>query len=416
MKLSVQSLLLSTALLIPTQALAGDKAKQAETLAEALTDGQVTIGARYRVETVDQDNLPDNALASTLRTTLGYKTKSFKGFSAVVEVENISYIGDDDFNDTLNGKGTRPIVADPEGTEINQAYIKYNGFKNAEIFAGRKAYKIGNQRIVGSVPWRQNHQTLDMVGANIKPNDKLKLGYGYAWNVNRILGDDHPRGNIGTTLHMANADYSFSPQAKLSGYAVLYDAQDAGTFGLSTQTFGAVLKGGVKTDNGKFGYHAEYARQSDYGDNPANFDADYFHLFGNYGNKVGQGGLALKAGIEQLGSDNGRGFATPLGTVHLFNGWADRFIATPGTGLRDLYLGGSYKVGGDSPLNGVKFDAIYHDFASDDGDNYGSEIDLQVTKKLNKHVYSGLKYANYSADGFGNDTQKLWFTLGANFK
>ena len=34
------------------------------------------------------------------------------------------------------------------------------------------------------------------------------------------------------------------------------------------------------------------------------------------------------------------------------------------------------------------------------GDGYGGEIDLQVFKKFGKHYYAGLKFADYSSDGF----------------
>ena len=127
-------------------------------------------------------------------------------------------------------------------------------------------------------------------------------------------------------------------------------------------------------------------------------------------------GLLGKVGYEVLGSDNGRGsFQTPLATLHKFNGWADKFLGTPAGGLEDLYGSLSYKVGVDGPLKGMKFDAVYHDFSADIGGDYGSEIDLQVSKKFGKNYYAGLKFAHYSADGFATDTQKIWFTLGASY-
>jgi hypothetical protein len=66
-------------------------------------------------------------------------------------------------------------------------------------------------------------------------------------------------------------------------------------------------------------------------------------------------------------------------------------------------------------MKGLKFDAIYHDFSAATGGSYGTEIDLQVSKKISKHYYAGLKFADYNAKGFATDTQKIWFTLGANF-
>ena len=80
-----------------------------------------------------------------------------------------------------------------------------------------------------------------------------------------------------------------------------------------------------------------------------------------------------------------------------------------------IYGALSYKVGGDTVLKGLKFDAIYHDFSADTGGVYGSEIDLQVSIPFAKHYYTGLKFADYNADGFSVDTQKIWFTIGAKY-
>ena len=66
-------------------------------------------------------------------------------------------------------------------------------------------------------------------------------------------------------------------------------------------------------------------------------------------------------------------------------------------------------------MKGLKVDAIYHDFNADIGGSYGSEIDLQVSKKFGEHYYGALKFADYNADGHATDTQKIWFTIGANF-
>ena len=109
-----------------------------------------------------------------------------------------------------------------------------------------------------------------------------------------------------------------------------------------------------------------------------------------------------------LGSDDGEvGFATPLATVHKFNGWADTFINTPANGLVDTYISVGTKVGPG------KLAAIYHDFAADNGsDDYGSELDVVYGMKFGKAYTAGIKYADYSSDGYAVDTQKLWVWFG----
>jgi hypothetical protein len=205
------------------------------------------------------------------------------------------------------------------------------------------------------------------------------------------------------------------PFGNLAAYALVIDLNDPAVYGLSSKTYGVRFDGKQKIGNGNasFIYEAEYAVQSDNADNPTNFSTDYFLLSGG----IVVGGLTAKIGFEQLGSDNGiASFQTPLATLHKFNGWADKFLGTPVNGLEDLYFSLSYKVQGDGAMKGLKFDAIYHDFSADVGNgSYGTEIDLQISKKFMEHYSFGLKYANYQADGFGSDTQKYWFSLGAAF-
>ena len=65
--------------------------------------------------------------------------------------------------------------------------------------------------------------------------------------------------------------------------------------------------------------------------------ARYYH--GQFGG--GLDGFELDADYEVLGSDGGRkGFATPLATLHLWDGWVNEFLTTPANGLRDFYVSG----------------------------------------------------------------------------
>src|SRR5690606_25474218 len=109
-----------------------------------------------------------------------------------------------------------------------------------------------------------------------------------------------------------------------------------------------------------------HARQSDYGGNPVAYAAEYWHA------RLGLGiaGLTLTAGYEELGSDGGvAAFQTPLATLHAFNGWADLFLTTPASGLRDYYAGI-----GKAFAPGIRAEVTYHEFASDfAGLDYGSE-------------------------------------------
>ncbi|MFW5427398.1 MAG: hypothetical protein ACKE8R_09115, partial [Methylophagaceae bacterium] len=67
---------------------------------EALSSGKVSFSARLRYESVEQDNALKDADAFTIRTTLGYKTGDFYGFSAFAEIEDVTELGSDNYNST----------------------------------------------------------------------------------------------------------------------------------------------------------------------------------------------------------------------------------------------------------------------------------------------------------------------------
>ncbi len=388
--------LLATAVFAPT---AFADSAVATGVKDALAQSKVNVSFRARYEGVDQDGL-DNASGLTVRSRLTVNTGAFNGISLGVEVDDISALVDD-YNDlTTDYVGNEAVIADPELTDINQAYLKYTN-DNFTVKAGRQRINHDGQRFVGGVGWRQNEQTYDGYRVQYKASDKVNFDYTYVYNVNRIFGPDSKKaGDLAGDLHLFNGKFNFAKNHKVSAFAYVLDFDTAAT--LSSSTYGFLY-------NGKFGavnLLASYAIQNDNGDNPNDYSADYYNI--EAGTKLGK--ITVKAGVEMLGSDNGIGFATPLATLHKWNGFADKFLATPGAGLEDIYLTAVTKI------NGVKLVATYHDYNSDVGGiNYGSEIDLIAAYKLNK-TYSFLaKYANYNADEFSVDTEKLWLMVTAKF-
>lgn len=377
-----------------------------------LQAGDAGLDLRYRLELVDEDGFTKNAAASTLLAKLWYQSGEISGFSGYIEGTKTTVLGKETYNNTINGNITRPVVADPDTAELNQAYVQ---FKNdiVTLRVGRQAIVLGNQRFVGAVGWRQNDQTYDAATLTASPMQGLSASYGYVWNVNRIFGDDHPLGNLGGNTHLVNLGYDGLGFGKLTAYAYLLDFEDNAVAGLSSQTFGARFDGSHAIDETmKVSYSLEAARQSEHGNNPAEYQASYLH--GSLG--VSMGGYSGEIGYERLGSDNGVSFKTPLATLHKFNGWADKFLATPANGLADLYASVAYKVPEGSVLGGTLFKAVYHRFDSAEGGlDYGSEVDLLASRKVTKFLTASVKAAFYNADGFAADTSKVWFMLGAKF-
>jgi len=355
-----------------------------------------------RYESVEQNNPLEDADALTLRTSLGYKSASYQGFSAHVEVEDVREIIDDF---SVPPAGVRPgqfsVVADPEGTEIDQAYVKYANDK-LWVKLGRQVITLDGHRFIGSVAWRQDHQTFDGVTLNYKPLDGLNINASYIAKRNRIFSDE---ADLDSKDMIINSSYK-TPVGKIVGYAYLLEV-DNGTDN-SIDTYGVSFTGSAPSEDYTLHYAAEYATQ----DINDTFDTDYLKLEGG----VSISGITAKIGYEELGSDNGqKGFTTPLATLHKFNGWADLFLATPDQGLQDLYL----RIGGK--LAGGKWLAAYHDFSSDSAlngaDDLGDEINLLYTRKFTEGISGGVKYADYSAgdSAFSRvDTERFW--LWAKYK
>ena len=387
----------------------------AEEFGNLFTAGKVGIDARYRYEHVDQDNALDHANAQTLRTRLSLQSGQWYGLSALLEADNVSRLGDAAYNDTRNGQTGHSVVADPDGSEINQALLRYDhSLGNAVL--GRQRINLDNQRFVGGVAWRQNEQTYDAVLGQLKPLDGLTLTYSYLDNINSIFGPDNGRfanrsnpANIEGHSHLFNAQYVLRPELTVTAYQYLLGLDNlaltaAGAHAtLSSKTSGVRLNGVLQG----ISYALEYAQQKDYADNPQELDSDYY--LAELGYTVQ--GVQLKAGYEVLGGDDGSGnraFQTPLATKHAFQGWADVFLTTPADGIRDAYLGAS------TALLGGTLQAWYHDFRAEAGSSqYGEELDLSYGRAIPgiKGLTGLVKYARYDADEFAVDTDKLWVQL-----
>ena len=377
--------------------------------AEKLVDPYADV--RWRLELVAQDGLPRDAAASTVRVLAGVKAGPWKGFSAQIEGEAISRIGAENFNDTINGRTEFPVVADPSDHQLNQAIVGWRDAALGSVSVGRQATNLDNQRWVGSVAWRQNDQTIDIARAEVTALKGVTLGYGYGWRVNRIFGPRSPQGIWrDTDIHLLRASADVKPVGNLVAYGYLLDIPDAPA--LSSTTFGARLVGSQKLGDVAILYTAEYARQSDRGANPRNFSVDYLLL--EPGLRIGP--VTGKIGLERLSGDGKSALQTPLATLHAFNGWADKFLTTPGDGLRDLYVDVTVAPKAKGLPLGLALRAIYHDFRSTLGNRpYGREFDAQISAPVTKQLTLLAKAALYEARGFGTDTMRLWLQAEARF-
>lgn len=376
-----------------------------EAISKAIDASDIGLNFRYRYEHVDQDGVADEANASTLRSRLSIKSGKLAGFQGVIEVDNVSYLGGDNFNNTENGSTNYPVVADPDYTEINQAYISYAFDEKNSAAVGRQRINHAGQRFLGGVGWRQNEQTFDAARFQLMPIEGLSIDYAYIWEVNRIFGPEGADAEFEGDTHAFLASYQIAKGHTISAYAYLLDFNQAAA--LSSETYGLDYKGSFKvSDDVKLGVNLAFAEQSDYEDNPNDFDAGYY--FGELSASFKP--LTIAIGHEVLESDNGVSFKTPLATLHKFQGFADKFLVTPPNGIEDTYLKIVTKIGG------VKLIAFYHDFEAETGGmDYGDEIDFIAAYNINKNYSVLFKYAAYDADDFATDTDKAWLMFTANF-
>jgi len=354
---------------------------------------------RARQETVDDDAFAKDAQATTLRLRAGLRLRLEHGFGALVEGEGIAASGDA-YNSGANGVTDRPAITDPEGAELNQAWIGWKG-KRAGATAGRQRLQFDNQRWIGNSGWRQNEQTFDALAVEGRFSDEWSGRYAWIGRVHRVSGDealDPLARERDMDTHLGEVAWKRGIQ-QVGGYAWLLDDQDVAT--ASTATYGLRAVTDAVRDGRGWGLALELARQYDAAGNPLDFAHTYALVEPSYTVH----GTTLRAGWERLGGDGTHALQTPLATLHAFNGWADKFLATPPAGLDDRYLGAGGKFAGK------RFDwqLTWHDFRADAGDaRYGREWDASLGFPVGRQVHGLAKLADYHADGFARDTTKAW--------
>lgn len=382
--------------LFPFNAVAGI----VDELVVATTESSAKFKFRYRIESVEQDGVEEDALASTAKARFSWASGTVANFSVGLETDYVFKVGDQQYNSTENGRTEFPVVADPEGFDVNQAYVKY-AVSNTTASFGRQRIVHGGQRFVGGVAWRQNEQTFDAFRLQIKPSESLSLDYSYVFNVNRIFGPDGGAqpSDWDSDSHLLMARFKLSEQHSIDAFAYLLDFSNDNGIPNSTATYGLEYAGNF----GGLKLNASYATQSDYGDSALDYSADYYAFSAAYTLNA----ITLRAGYEVLGSDDGlAAFRTPLATAHKFQGWADKFLGTPASGIEDATIGVAGKLGA------LKLAVNYHDFSANEGSaSLGSELDFVATWPVSKAVTVQLKFADYQADSHATDTRKVWATL-----
>jgi len=460
------------------------------TLLDSILEGKPMTSFRLRYEEVDQDGFqPATTVGTTLnptrneqlkvakgitlRSLIGWQTAPFHNFSFAAQIIDVSKLKDD-FNDSTNGTlvnatSNQPRnvqyakIVDPSDTDINQLFVDWTGIKNTRFRAGRQAINLDNVRFIGDIGFRQVMQVFDGASVLNKSIPDTEIFLAHNETVKQITAEERTDGH----LDIANIKYRISPTEFLVGYGYFDSFEDLGLgrawFGNAPNAAGiAVGKNGNLNEsadqgNKTFGlrldgihpfnpnlralYTAEYAKQTNYAGGDSRIDAHYYKIGGG----VGIDNFSIRADQEKLSSNNSQfAFQTPFGTNHLFQGWVDKFLATPVEGIEDTFVTATYKYGDFAffaDYHIIKSDEDFHTVgsgAATNGNKFGKEWNVAATWNIDKNWMTKLEYGKFTEDdhyallptatpannataiananrGRVRDTDKLWITAMYTF-
>lgn len=366
---------------------------------------ELDLELRSRMAYLEDDSAAGRA--GTVRFRADWQKQWLANWSTQLELDLVQGFWRSDFSDGVHFNG-EPMMPDPEGADLNQLSLTYKG--NLFTMAlGRQVINLDNERFVGSNGFWQNEQSFDAVQFTIPLLFQSQVSLIYLDRALRIFGPD-----AGPKLSLTDNNY-----AKLEGERPLLR--------LGEHDLDAYL---LDMRLGEWDYHKVKVFYHDYGNltfpaishttigaqhrfnyrfNHYRFESElvaatqernemlgapstrYYRVKGSLAKKA----LSFIAEYEQLSSVNLSGgaisFITPLASLHDFQGWADMFTATPASGVTD----GSVAIQWKSSPWRVK--AIYHGFWSGDGDDqYGQELDLDMTYKPSKTHAFHLRAAKFN--------------------
>lgn len=384
---------------------------KAFTLHEGVHNGDVALHFRARLEHAYEPVL-DPGRAYTLATKLTYNTADMCDFVGLVEFDHVTSYANQKHNSGLGTTPGRalhyPLIPDPEGTAMTQAFIQFQGWDKNHVKLGRQAFSFDDERFVGSSDFRQTPQTFDAISIHNAMIPDVKWFYAYVFQYNSPWQGNKraTKGQRKQDTHLLNISWDVIPCLNLTGYAYFIHDEIIETD--SNDTFGIRASGRTQVERDFiFQYNLEAAVQNEAHDNPFDYTAHYYliDLYAIYQN------YSINLGYASLEGDDkspGNYLRTPFASSHMHQGLTDLFLYTPTSrGVKDYYVG----LQGDL-MFGFKAKAAYHyyDHYSGDG-SIGHEWDFSLIRPLAYDFEVGLEYAKLSAKAtsdYGNG-HKLWF-------
>jgi len=369
--------------------------------------------ARLRYDVIDQSDLLERGEALTLSARIAAEWTPHERLSFLAELEGNGALIDD-FNDTPFPPRDRPFVPDPDHLDLNRLQLQAKLSDQAFLTLGRQALRIDDQRFLGVAPFRQNTRSYDAARLSVRTRSTHTFQVGHIGRVNRPLGNRTPKGVFDSDSWFANANLQ-TPIGRIGVFHYALDLETGANWArnktLASATTGIRFDGRYHTGPVRLDVESSFATQSDFADNPLSYSADYQLL--DVRSFVGN--FEFGARYEVLGGDTEQSFQTPLAALHKFQGEADVFLATPPDGLVDYSATAKLNGGQVGPFRDVTPSITFHRFDSDRGDaRYGSEVDLVIKADL-ADLKLTLGVADYRADTFSADRQRVFLAIGRRF-
>ena len=378
------------------------------------------FGTRARIAHAEADN---NARATSLLLRFRAESEWTSQFSTLFELDHVVLAWQDEFSNGENFND-KPVIPDVAGTDLNQALLRYSPTNTLQLTLGREAINLGNERFVGSNSFWQNEQTLDTAGFDYEFGFASNVSYRYVDNANRITGQ-----NAGEQLSVSDSNFAANngqrPAAFLGDHnhdthllfaefkewdysqvqAYYFDMNIKDATALSNKTIGLRYEYKGRWNKLRTLAHGEFALQE-----RTDISNDAILQFYDLGAGLGYRASEISINYQRLGENNDISFVTPLASLQDKNGWADKFLTTPTSGLRDYSLQYIWRK------NPIKIDSRYHAFYADDSDSkLGEELDIDFVLKLSRHDSVILRYANFfSSDDSFSDEQRVFLMYTHN--
>jgi len=361
---------------------------------------ELSFGLRTRLETAQVAE--QHAHALTIKARISVTQNFLERFNTFLQLDNVVSLDDDKHSNGVN-QSAYPTIADPKGTEINQATIQTD-WLDTSITLGRQRIVFGDQRFIGDLGFRQNDQTYDALRLDKNLLSGSKLTLAYLHNVNRIFGDQAKSALSKTDTRFASLK-GIRPKGLLGnhhidGLLLRFNVNEWDHFDLASYGYAVHNYHAPTFSNRTFGIEGQYRQKFGHFKTKTALDLAlqkqqsiqsdwiaYRKLSASIGYKMFQLGLRH----EVLSEKNNAAFITPLATLHKFQGWTDQFINTPSLGLIDNSISVVFNA---RPWT---IDIRHHLFTTDKGHiDIGKEVDIDLIFKPVRQHEVKLRIANFN--------------------